>query len=195
MSTLDAYIVGGIPPATREVLQRVAVLGTTFDTDEFVTLSTLPEGEAFDHLDRALAAAVVEPTDHGYRFRHGLVRDALFADVPPHRRRLIHRNAAQRLIELDASPAFAAVTRDGVRLLLSGDGSSGKKPLPDGRPQEPGGSNRIHIEVPDLEAEVDRLRAANVVFRTPEIVTGPGGSQVILEDPSGNPIEVFESRH
>lgn len=98
-------------------------------------------------------------------------------------------------VELDASPAFAAVTRDGVRLLLSGDGSSGKKPLPDGTPQEPGGSNRIHIEVPDLEAEVDRLRAANVVFRTPQIVKGPGGSQVILEDPSGNPIEVFESKH
>ena len=98
-------------------------------------------------------------------------------------------------VEHDASPAFASITRDGVRLLLSGDGSSGKKPLPDGRAQEPGGSNRIHIEVADLEAEVQRLRAAQVPFRTPDIVSGPGGTQVILEDPSGNPVEVFEARH
>jgi catechol 2,3-dioxygenase-like lactoylglutathione lyase family enzyme len=98
-------------------------------------------------------------------------------------------------VEHDASPAFASITRDGVRLLLSGDGSSGKQTLPDGRPQEPGGSNRIHIEVPDLQAEVKRLQAANVPFRTQGIVTGPGGSQVILEDPSGNPVEVFESKH
>lgn len=97
-------------------------------------------------------------------------------------------------LELDASPAFAAVSRDGVRLLLSGDGSSGKKPLADGRPQEPGGWNRIHLQVPDLEAEVKRLQAAGVPFRTSEIVTGPGGAQVIIDDPSGNPIEVFESR-
>lgn len=97
-------------------------------------------------------------------------------------------------LELDASPAFAAVSRDGVRLLLSGDGSSGKKPLADGRQQEPGGWNRIHLQVPDLEAEVKRLQAVGVPFRTSEIVTGPGGAQVIIEDPSGNPIEVFESR-
>src|SRR5512144_854040 len=89
-------------------------------------------------------------------------------------------------LEQDASPAFAAVSRDGVRLLLSGDGSSGKRPLPDGRRQEPGGWNRVHLEVTDLAAEVARLRAAGVSFRTSEIVTGPGGAQVILDDPSGN---------
>lgn len=94
----------------------------------------------------------------------------------------------------DASPAFAALSRDGVRLLLSGDGSSGKRPLPDGCKQEPGGWNRLHIQVADLESEVERLRAAGVRFRTPEIVTGPGGAQVILDDPSGNPIELFEPR-
>jgi catechol 2,3-dioxygenase-like lactoylglutathione lyase family enzyme len=98
-------------------------------------------------------------------------------------------------VEHDASPAFASVKRDGVRLLLSGEGSSGKQPLPDGRKQEPGGSNRIHIEVPDLKAEVARLQAANVSFRTPQIVTGPGGAQVILEDPSGNPVEIFQAKH
>lgn len=97
-------------------------------------------------------------------------------------------------LEQDASPAFAAVSRDGVRLLLSGEGSSGKRPLADGRRQVPGGWNRIHLEVTDLEAEVARLRAAGVPFRTPEIVTGPGGSQVVIDDPSGNPVEVFQPR-
>ena len=97
-------------------------------------------------------------------------------------------------VEHDASPAFASVVRDGVRLLLSGEGSSGKRPLPDGRQQVPGGWNRVHLTVPDLAAEVARLRAAGVPFRTPEIVTGPGGSQVLVEDPSGNPVELFQAR-
>lgn len=97
-------------------------------------------------------------------------------------------------LDHDASPAFAAVSRDGVRLLLSGEGSSGKRPLADGRRQEPGGWNRIHLQVSDLESEVERLRAARVPFRTKEIVSGPGGAQVIIEDPSGNPIELFQPR-
>ena len=97
-------------------------------------------------------------------------------------------------LEQDASPAFAAVSRDGVRLLLSGDGSSGKRPLADGRAQVPGGWNRIHLQVADLGAEVKRLRAAGVPFRTSEIVTGPGGAQVVIDDPSGNPIELFQPR-
>ena len=97
-------------------------------------------------------------------------------------------------LEHDASPAFAAVSRDGVRVLLSGDGSSGKRPLPDGQRQVPGGWNRIHFQVTDLEAEVKRLRAAGVPFRTNEIVSGPGGAQVIIDDPSGNPIELFQPR-
>ena len=97
-------------------------------------------------------------------------------------------------VEHDASPAFASVARDGVRLLLSGDGSSGKRQLPDGRRQEPGGWNRVHIEVSDLAAEVAKLRAAGVPFRMEEIVTGPGGAQIILDDPSGNPVELFQPR-
>jgi catechol 2,3-dioxygenase-like lactoylglutathione lyase family enzyme len=97
-------------------------------------------------------------------------------------------------LEQDASPAFAAVSRDGVRLLLSGEGSSGKRPLADGRRQVPGGWNRIHLQVNDLKAEVERLRATGVPFRTNEIVTGPGGSQIIVDDPSGNPIELFQPR-
>src|SRR5262245_39643282 len=98
-------------------------------------------------------------------------------------------------LEQDASPAFASVVRDGVRLLLSGDGSSGKRQLPDGRSQAPGGWNRVHLEVDDLPAEVARLRAAGVPFRTKDIVTGPGGSQILLDDPSGNPVELFQPRH
>jgi catechol 2,3-dioxygenase-like lactoylglutathione lyase family enzyme len=97
-------------------------------------------------------------------------------------------------LEHDASPAFASVVRDGVRLLLSGEGSSGKRSLPDGRQQVPGGWNRVHLEVSDLAAEVSRLRAAGVSFRTNDIVSGPGGSQIILDDPSGNPVELFQSR-
>jgi DNA-binding SARP family transcriptional activator/tetratricopeptide (TPR) repeat protein len=115
VQALDASIIVGIMPATREVLQRVAVVGSTFDTDEFVALSGLPEDEAFDHLDAALASLIVEPASAGYRFRHGLVRDALLDDVPPHRRRRIHRDAASRLIELHASAA-----RIGHHLLQSG---------------------------------------------------------------------------
>jgi catechol 2,3-dioxygenase-like lactoylglutathione lyase family enzyme len=96
------------------------------------------------------------------------------------------------MVERDASPAFVSVVRDGVRLLLSGDGSSGKRPLPDGREQAPGGWNRVHLEVSDLAADVARLRAAGVSFRMDDIVTGPGGAQIILDDPSGNPVELFQ---
>lgn len=92
----------------------------------------------------------------------------------------------------DAPPAFAAVARDGVRLLLSGEGSSGKRPVADGRRQTPGGWSRIVLQVADLEAEVTRLQASGVSFRTSEIVRGPFGAQAIIGDPSGNPIELFQ---
>ncbi|HMK11818.1 MAG TPA: AAA family ATPase [Acidimicrobiales bacterium] len=108
VQSLDANMVTGIDPATREVLQRVAIVGTSFDTDEFVALSGVAEDAAFDHLDRALAALVVEPSSTGYRFRHGLIREALLDDVPPHRRRRIHRDAAERLVELGASAGRVA---------------------------------------------------------------------------------------
>ena len=97
-------------------------------------------------------------------------------------------------VEHDASPAFASVVRDGVRLLLSGDGSSGKRQLADGRTQTPGGWNRVHLEVADIKAEVARLREAGVTFRMNDIITGPGGDQIIIDDPSGNPVEIFQSR-
>jgi catechol 2,3-dioxygenase-like lactoylglutathione lyase family enzyme len=87
-------------------------------------------------------------------------------------------------------PAFADVTRGNLRLLLSGPASSAGRPMPDGRRPVPGGWNRIHLIVDDLPSEIARLRAAGVTFRN-DIVTGPGGQQVLLEDPSGNPIELF----
>jgi catechol 2,3-dioxygenase-like lactoylglutathione lyase family enzyme len=90
-------------------------------------------------------------------------------------------------------PAFADVERGELRLLLSGPTSSGGRPLPDGRRPAPGGWNRIHLIVDDLPMEIDRLRAAGVTFRS-DIVTGPGGSQIVLDDPSGNPIELFQPR-
>jgi catechol 2,3-dioxygenase-like lactoylglutathione lyase family enzyme len=94
-------------------------------------------------------------------------------------------------IQQDARPAFIAVTRGDIRLLLSGPGSSGAKPMPDGRVPVPGGWNRLLIPVADIGAEVARLTAAKAVFRN-EILKGVGGSQIVLEDPSGNPIELFE---
>jgi catechol 2,3-dioxygenase-like lactoylglutathione lyase family enzyme len=90
-------------------------------------------------------------------------------------------------------PAFADVALGDLRLLLSGPASSAGRPMPDGRRPTPGGWNRIHLIVDDLEAEVTRLRQAGLRFRN-DILTGPGGSQTLLDDPSGNPIELFLPR-
>jgi catechol 2,3-dioxygenase-like lactoylglutathione lyase family enzyme len=94
-------------------------------------------------------------------------------------------------LDQDASPAFAAVSRDGVRLLLSGPTSSGRRPMPDGTRQVPGGWNRLHLQVANLAGEVERLRAAGCKFRN-DIITGPGGSQILLHDPDGNVVELFQ---
>jgi catechol 2,3-dioxygenase-like lactoylglutathione lyase family enzyme len=88
-------------------------------------------------------------------------------------------------------PAFADVTRGDLRLLLSGPTSSAGRTLSDGRRPAPGGWNRIHLIVEDLTGEVERLRKAGLFFRS-DIVTGPGGSQVVLDDPAGNPVELFQ---
>jgi catechol 2,3-dioxygenase-like lactoylglutathione lyase family enzyme len=89
------------------------------------------------------------------------------------------------------APAFADVARGDLRLLLSGRTSSAGRAMPDGRQPTPGGWNRIQLLVDDLAAEVDRLRGAGLRFRN-EIVRGPGGAQILIEDPSGNPIELFQ---
>lgn len=116
---LGAVPLGRLTPGTRAALERVAVVGMTFDTDEFLALSGVPEGEAFDGLDAALAARVIERTLAGYEFRHPLIREALLVDVPSHRQRLLHRECAERLIALGASPA-----RIGHHLLMAESASA-----------------------------------------------------------------------
>jgi catechol 2,3-dioxygenase-like lactoylglutathione lyase family enzyme len=94
-------------------------------------------------------------------------------------------------VRSNAAPAFADVVRGHLRLLLSGPASSAGRPMPDGRIPAPGGWNRIHLLVDDLATEVERLRGAGLSFRN-DIVKGPGGQQILLDDPSGNPIELFQ---
>jgi catechol 2,3-dioxygenase-like lactoylglutathione lyase family enzyme len=94
-------------------------------------------------------------------------------------------------VRTSAAPAFADVVRGNLRLLLSGPSSSAGRPMPDGSTPGPGGWNRIHFIVDDVAAEVERLRSTGVTFRN-DIVSGPGGQQILLEDPSGNPIELFQ---
>jgi catechol 2,3-dioxygenase-like lactoylglutathione lyase family enzyme len=90
-----------------------------------------------------------------------------------------------------ALPAFADVTRGNLRLLLAGPDSSAGRPMPDGERPAPGGWNRIHFVTADLDAEVARLKAEGVRFRN-EVVTGPGGRQILAQDPAGNLIELFQ---
>lgn len=94
-------------------------------------------------------------------------------------------------VQLNAAPAFASVERGALRLLLSGRASSAGRPMPDGALPEPGGWNRFQLIVDDIAAEADRLRAAGVRFRN-DVVVGPGGSQVLVQDPAGNLVELFQ---
>src|ERR1700752_54550 len=94
-------------------------------------------------------------------------------------------------LEHQQLPAFATVSLGGFKLLLSGPGASGSRPMPDGRRQEAGGWNRIVLRVTDLAREIERLEKAGLKFRN-EMETGPAGRQVQIEDPAGNPIELFE---
>ncbi|MBI5941082.1 MAG: VOC family protein [Caulobacterales bacterium] len=94
-------------------------------------------------------------------------------------------------VQMNAAPAFASVARGPLRLLLSGAKSSAGRPMPDGRQPEAGGWNRFQIITNDIAAEVDRLRGEGVSFRN-DILSGPGGSQILAEDPSGNLVELFQ---
>jgi catechol 2,3-dioxygenase-like lactoylglutathione lyase family enzyme len=94
-------------------------------------------------------------------------------------------------LEQQMGPAFALVSRGDLTLWLSGPQSSAARPMPNGARPEPGGWNRLVLEVEDLEAEVERLQQAGLAFRN-EIVTGPGGKQILLEDSAGNPVELFQ---
>ena len=94
-------------------------------------------------------------------------------------------------VRSNRAPAFADVVRGHLRLLLSGPTSSAGRSMPDGRTPAAGGWNRLHFVVDDIDDEIARLRAAGVPFRS-DVVTGPGGRQIVLDDPSGNPIELFQ---
>ena len=95
-------------------------------------------------------------------------------------------------VDMRAGPGFAILSRGDLRLLLNRPGAGGAgQATPEGRRPEPGGWNRFQIEVADLEREVEALRAAGVRFRT-EVVSGRGGSQILLDDPAGNPVELFQ---
>lgn len=94
-------------------------------------------------------------------------------------------------LRMSAAPAFADVLRGNLRLLLSGPTSSAGRPMPDGTRPRPGGWNRINLVVGDIAAEVGRLRAAGLTFRS-DIIHGPGGQQILVEDPSGNVVELFQ---
>lgn len=94
-------------------------------------------------------------------------------------------------LQRQAGPAFATVSRDDLTLWLSGPQSSAARPMPDGRRPEPGGWNRLVLEVEDLPSRVAELKQAGIHFRN-EIVVGPGGKQILAEDPDGNPVELFE---
>ena len=94
-------------------------------------------------------------------------------------------------LEHQQPPAFASVSLGDVQILLSGPGASGSRPMPGGRQQEPGGWNRVVLRVRDLPGFIEALKKAGVRFRN-EMETGPGGKQIQVEDPDGNPIELFE---
>jgi glyoxylase I family protein len=97
-------------------------------------------------------------------------------------------------LDMQNLPAFGQVSIGGLKLILSGPGASGSRPMPDGRPQEPGGWNRVILQVQDLPARIADLKSTGVRFRN-EMESGPGGKQVQIEDPDSNPIELFEPAH
>ena len=118
---------------------------------------------------------------HGVRYQVGDVARA----VAFYTERLGFKLETQKL------PAFANVTLGALQILLSGPGASGSRPLPDGRRQEPGGWNRVVLRVENLPGLIEALKEAGLRFRN-EMESGPGGKQIQLEDPDGNPIELFE---
>lgn len=98
-------------------------------------------------------------------------------------------------LDMQNLPAFGQVSIGGLKLILSGPGASGSRPMPDGRQQAPGGWNRVLLQVKDLDTSMSQLKEAGLRFRN-EMEAGPGGKQIQIEDPDGNPIELFEpARH
>jgi glyoxylase I family protein len=136
----------------------------------------MPQSTAF----RATPHTFVESV-HGIRY---LVKDVA-------RSVAFYTNHLGFTLEHQQPPAFASVSLGDVKILLSGPGASGSRPMPDGESQEPGGWNRVVLRVSDLPACISALQSAGLRFRN-EMETGPGGRQIQIEDPDGNPIELFE---
>jgi len=156
----------------------------------------VPSGSAAAHASAESGAAASKPgtgpeVSHSARAENSVSVRYMIEDVPGAIR--FYTTHLGFTLELDASPAFAAVRRGPLRLLLSGPESSGARPMRDGRRPVPGGWTRIQIPVADLAAEVARLQTAGVRFRN-DIVQGVGGLQILLDDPSGNPVELWEAR-
>ena len=140
--------------------------------------------------------AVQLPEIDERKTRAGLLRrcpKARIASPPPDVQRAIdfYTTHLGFTLEHKQLPAFAAVSLDGLTLLLSGPGASGSRPMPDGHRQEPGGWNRIVLRVKAVARESEVLKTAGLRFRN-EMESGPGGRQIQIEDPDGNPIELFE---
>ena len=133
---------------------------------------------------RDIQGAAVAP------WREAAVARYLVRDVP--RSTAFYRDQLGFQVDEEHGRALAAVSRGPLRLILSGPGSSGARPMPDGRAQETGGWNRIVLYVDDLDAAIALLRAAGAPFRN-DIEQGPGGRQILVEDPDGNPIELHEA--
>jgi hypothetical protein len=159
--SLAAQLAAALAPEAIDTLARVAVAGTTFDSDELLALAGTDEADAFDHLDAALEVGVVEPADAGYRFRHQLLRESLLDRTPPHRRRQLHRDAAARLEALGASPA-----RVGHHLLQAGDSAAAAPHLL--RAAETEAAMGAYRDALDL---VDAVRAAAAVQTSPGCCT------------------------
>ena len=104
-----------------------------------------------------------------------------------------YRDLLEFEVEDEMLPAFARVRHGDLSLWLAGPASSAARPMPDGRQPQPGGWSRFVIEVEDLDAFVARLRNVGATFRN-DVVSGPGGKQILINDPDGNPIELFEAR-
>ena len=142
------------------------------------------------HRDRAF-----HPHRLSYRGNRGdracLTNSSTFATWSTTSRRRSTRTPPLRLLRAAERALEVADSAENLRLLLSGPKSSAGRPMPDGRTPEPGGWNRLHFIVDDIASEVERLRDAGITFRN-DIISGPGGQQILLEDPAGNPIELFQ---
>lgn len=124
----------------------------------------------------------IEATFHGVRYQVADVRRSVS----------FYTEYLGFKVEHQQPPAFASVSLGPLQILLSGPGASGSRPLPDGRQQQPGGWNRVVLRVTDLPSCIERLKSGGVRFRN-QMEVGPGGRQIQLEDPDGNPIELFET--